>query len=1213
MLQKPAAIREPDMERIKPMERAMTAWETLQAFCRAWFERRCAEETYLFLADEFCFVGTGENEFAHSPQEMKEYLAKDIQEIPEPFSVELTLFQEQEIDRRTRNLSVGMNLKNSQYRWRLRGFFTLTGCEGNWRFRTLWFSEPGISQQGEEHYPHTLVVEKLARQRQELLGDALPGGMMGGYIEEGFPFYFINKRMLEHLDYAGEEEFVADIGGMVSNCMHPDDRAMVDAAVAGQISECGEYTVEYRIKKRDGSYIWVHDLGREVTAENGKPAIISVCIDITAQKKAQAEIMHLYNNVPGAVFRVRCDDNFSVADANDGLYEFLGYTRDEFLALGNQMAAVVYPGDLDAVREKLMADQGRGDTIRDEHRIICKDGSIKWISLKAQLMPGDDGKPYFYGVFVDITDEKLARSRVRKLYEKELAYFAQAASAEGSIQGRVNVTQNKVESYHSTAAAAIAQKGDSYDQAIRNLADSASDAGYGGRLRAALEREYVLKSFAAGKTNLQFEFLRKRKDGRSFWGRTNFRFYKNPENGDVIAFFYTIDVTEQKIQEQLLSKVTELDYEIISDIDIRNDTYHVVSFHPGTEGMMPEKGRFWAEAREIAATSMEEGEGREYLAKLDVAYMQHELDEHGSYNFMAKTRDEYGVPRVKRFQVFYISRELGRVCIARTDVTDIIRQEHQQREALTAALAAAEQANAAKTDFLSRMSHEIRTPMNAIIGMSTIAAQAVGNDEQVAECISKIGISSRFLLSLINDILDMSRIESGKILLKNEKIPMEDFLNGLNTICYSQAAAKSVDFECIADPMLDDFYIGDAMKLQQVLLNILSNAVKFTGEGGKVSFSVGLHRKIKNCAELRFVINDNGIGISESFLQHMFEPFSQESMGTTALYGGTGLGLSISKSIVDMMGGKITVRSIKGIGSEFTVDIQLGITDEELLRRSRKKAIPNFSTLKTLVVDDDVCVCESAVVTLKEMGITAEWTDSGRKAIERIQELWEAGKYFDMILIDWKMPDMDGIETARRIRAIIGPEVTIIIMTAYDWAAIEHEAKLAGVNLLMSKPMFKSSLISAFSKALGEKEEIKEEDTPVIFDFNGRRILLAEDNAINTEVALAVLESKGFTVDTAENGLRAIEMFGKSKKGFYDAILMDIRMPQMDGLTAADNIRHMTNGDARTIPIIAMTANAFDDDIEKSKAAGMNAHLSKPIEPERLFQVLYDFIVGQEE
>ena len=294
------------------------------------------------------------------------------------------------------------------------------------------------------------------------------------------------------------------------------------------------------------------------------------------------------------------------------------------------------------------------------------------------------------------------------------------------------------------------------------------------------------------------------------------------------------------------------------------------------------------------------------------------------------------------------------------------------------------------------------------------------------------------------------------------------------------------------------------------------------------------------------------------------------------------------------------------------MDVKLGITEEEKLRHHQKKQDYNFSHLKTLVVDDDVAVCESAVVTLREMGVTAEWVDSGRKAVGRVQELRDADRYYDMILIDWKMPDMDGIETARRIRGIVGPDVTIIIMTAYDWISIEHEAKMAGVNLLMSKPMFKSSLISAFTRALGEKEEQEQRAQSAEYDFTGKRVLLAEDNQINTEVAVLLLESKGFQVETAENGLRAMELFSKSPEGYFSAILMDIRMPLMDGLTACVNIRHLSNTDARTIPIIAMTANAFDDDIEKSKAAGMDAHLAKPIDPDRLYQTLYDFIFGKE-
>ena len=997
---------------------------------------------------------------------------------------------------------------------------------------------------------------------------------------------------------------------MISHCMHPDDREAVDREVAAQMEEKGEYVVEYRMKKRDGSYIWIHDLGRRAISEDGRPAIASVCIDITTQKKAQEEVLGLYNNIPGAVFRCRFDDDFTVIEANDGLFEFLGYTREEFAALGNRMAAVIYPQDLVSMADNLREQLRYGNTIQNENRLICKDGSVKWISIKAQLFHENYDEQYFYCVFVDITDEKILQERIRELYEEEMAYFSELSSKEGSIQGTINVTQNRVESYLSNSDVAVAHVGDTYEQIMRNLADSADDMAYGEKIRRELSRDKVLADYAAGKVDYHLNFLRRRSSGM-FWSNTNLRSCVNPATGDVIMFFYTKDITEKILQEQLLGRIAEVDYDIITDIDMASGNYTLAAYDSRQPPAIPLQGDFQREVRAVANQYMDEAARSEFLQKLDFAYIRRQLEEQDTYTFVLEVEDGRG-HRVKRFQLFYISRELQRVCMTRADVTDVVRQEQKQKEELAAALVAAEQANAAKSDFLSRMSHEIRTPMNAIIGMSTIAAQSIGDDEQVADCISKIGISSRFLLSLINDILDMSRIESGKMLLKSEKIPTEEFLAGINSICHTQAASKGVDYECIVDPVLDDFYVGDAMKLQQVLLNILSNAIKFTDQGGKVTFSVHERRKNKNDAELRFIVNDTGIGMSEEFLPHIYEPFAQESAGTTALFGGTGLGLSISKNIVDLMGGKITVRSIKGIGTEFTVDVKLGITEEAKLHHHQKKQDYNFSHLKTLVVDDDVAVCESAVVTLREIGVSAEWVDSGRKAIDRVKTLWGENRYFDMLLIDWKMPGMDGIETARQIRGIVGPEVTIIIMTAYDWISIEHEAKLAGVNLLMSKPMFKSSLVSAFSKALGQKEEQARQEL-ADYDFTGRRVLLGEDNALNTEVAVMLLENKGFEVDTAENGLRALEMFSKSQPGYYDAILMDIRMPLMDGLTAASSIRHLSNPDARTIPIIAMTANAFDDDIEKSKAAGMDAHLAKPIDPDRLYQTLYDFICREED
>ena len=1199
------------MEKVRQVE-PKEARKTVQAFCSAWFEKRDAAASEMFLSEDVSFVGTGEKAHARGKAEMAAYIKEDIRGLSEPFVCTLNRIDEQPLSERFYNLSVSMILKNSLYTWKLRAFFTLEREREEWLIRSFHFAEPSSIQRPGEHYPKTLVLETIARQRQELLNDSLVGGMMGGYIKKGFPFYFINRQMLEYLGYEKEEEFIANIAGMISNCFHPDDRNRVESEVFRQLEEAGEYRIEYRMKKKDGSYIWVHDIGRRIAAENGEDAIASVCIDITNQKQAQDEILRLYNNIPGAVFRCRFDADFSVIDANDGLFEFLGYTREEFAAMGNRMSAVIYPEDLSVMADKLCSQLESGNTIHNENRLICKDGSVKWISIKAQLFQ-EENKEFFYCVFVDITEEKQLQERVRELYESELTYFAELASAKGNIQGRFNLTKNRVESYLSASDVAVTDVGVSYDQTVENLAASALDPEYGEKIRQMLRREKVLEGYAAGKVEYNLDFLRRKNNGKdAFWGSTSFRSYMNPENGDIIVFFYTFDVTEQKLQEQLLKRIAELDYDLITDVDICQDTHRLIAYDHSQKDLIPERGAFQQAIHKIAGQFMEEDARKEYLSRLDYNYIRKQLESTEYYTFMLEMKNSRGDIRVKRFEVFYINKELGRVCMSRRDVTDIVRQEQKQKEELAAALIAAEQANAAKSDFLSRMSHEIRTPMNAIIGMTTIATQSVGEEEQVLDCLSKIGISSRFLLSLINDILDMSRIESGKMLLKNDKIPTEEFLNGVNSICFNQASAKGVDYECIVDPMLDDYYIGDAMKLQQVLINILSNAIKFTAEGGKVTFSAEQRHRTKNGAVLRFVVNDTGVGMSEEFLPHIFEAFSQESTGTTALFGGTGLGLAISKNIVDLMDGHIAVRSIKGIGTEFTVDVKLGITEEEKLRHNQKKHDYNFSNLKTLVVDDDVTVCESIVATLREIGITGEWVDSGIKAVERVRTLWSSGKYYDIILIDWKMPEMDGIETARRIRGIVGPDVTIIIITAYDWIAIEQEAKLAGVNLLMNKPMFKSSLISAFSRTLGQKEETEQQEVRVNYDFTGRRVLLVEDNAINTEVAKMLLENKGFTVDVAENGLRAMELYAKTEEGHYDAILMDIRMPLMDGLTATRNIRHLSNADAKTIPIIAMTANAFDEDIEKSKAAGMNAHLAKPIDAERLYQTLYDFMTGKE-
>jgi two-component system sensor histidine kinase/response regulator len=465
--------------------------------------------------------------------------------------------------------------------------------------------------------------------------------------------------------------------------------------------------------------------------------------------------------------------------------------------------------------------------------------------------------------------------------------------------------------------------------------------------------------------------------------------------------------------------------------------------------------------------------------------------------------------------------------------------------------------------------------------------------------VAKIGLSARYLLSLINDILDMSRIESGKMLLKNESFVFAEFIAGVNNIIFPQVRGKGLDYECTVASEVEDSYIGDEMKLQQILVNVLGNAVKFTARG-KISLDVSVAGREGDQHKLRFVVNDTGCGIAEDDLPRIFDAFEQVDTSTTTVFGGTGLGLAITKNLTTLMGGSVTVRSIVGIGSEFTITVPLK-SDENVVRSVRFPA--NLQNLHTLIVDDDLFICEQTQAILRDIGMVGEWVTTGQEAVTRVRRKSDGGAHYDFILIDWKMPDMDGLETTQQIRRIVGPDVTIIIISAYDWQSIEAEARAAGANLMISKPLLKSTLVSAFEKALGE-EDAAESEKPVL-DFTGRRILVAEDNDLNAEIARTLLESRNFTVDLAPNGIKTLEKFAQNPVGYYDAILMDVRMPMMDGLQATVNIRHWDKADAKTIHIIAMTANAFDEDVEKSRAAGMNAHLSKPISPEMLFGTLY--------
>ena len=525
---------------------------------------------------------------------------------------------------------------------------------------------------------------------------------------------------------------------------------------------------------------------------------------------------------------------------------------------------------------------------------------------------------------------------------------------------------------------------------------------------------------------------------------------------------------------------------------------------------------------------------------------------------------------------------------------------------LKEALAVANHANQAKTTFLNSMSHDIRTPMNAIIGFTSLAATHIDNKKAVADYLQKITVSSNHLLSLINDVLDMSRIESGRTKLEEKEVRLPDVLHDLRSIVHSSVQGKQLDFFIDTQDVLHENVMVDKLRLNQVLLNILGNAIKFTPARGTVSLRV-----IENpCprqgyAEYEFRIKDTGIGMSLEYQQHIFEPFSREESSVVNGVQGSGLGMAITKNIVDMMNGAIAVHSEEGKGTEFTVILDLELAGEAV----SQEVIPELNNMHALVADDDFNTCSSVSKMLTTIGMRPEWTTSGKEAILRTRYAKESGDEFRAFIIDWLMPDMNGIEVVRRIRSEIGEDTPIIILTAYDWSGIEEEAREAGVTGFCSKPLFLSELREVLSRPFA-KREVKDVEKEVMdmSVFQGKRILLAEDNELNRELAEAIFTEAGFLLEMAENGKLALEMLQAHEAGYYDLIISDIQMPVMDGYELSRQVRRLEDGKKAGIPILALTANAFEEDRQQVMEAQMNGHLAKPIDMEEVLKTIKEVL-----
>ena len=582
-----------------------------------------------------------------------------------------------------------------------------------------------------------------------------------------------------------------------------------------------------------------------------------------------------------------------------------------------------------------------------------------------------------------------------------------------------------------------------------------------------------------------------------------------------------------------------------------------------------------------------------------------------------ETRDRFSVrflralesgPRYYRVDFGKVRMPRGRIGVTMgfKDVDDDVRKDQEMQRTLRDAMEAANASNKAKSDFLASMSHDMRTPMNGIIGMTAIAATHLDDRDRVADCLKKITEASSHLLSLINEVLDMNKIEAGKIELQEEDFDLAELVDSVLTMTRTQVEAKHHDLQVHIGDVPHEKVVGDSTRVREILVNLLSNAIKYTPDGGRIVCSLNERASsLTDVGLFEFVIEDNGIGMKQEFLEHIFEPFTRAEDKASQAQQGTGLGLAITRNLARMMGGDIQVESVHGKGSKFTASVYLRLQEPDTTLHEA------FVDLHVLVADDDPVSCESACCILNDLGMNSEWALSGKAAVERVQTRHDQGRGFYAVVLDWQMPDMSGVETTRRIRRAVGESMPIIVISAYDWSDIEAEAREAGVSAFISKPLFRTKFVRVFQSLL-ERESAQDEDEPLKkleeLQYTDKRVLLAEDNAINAEIAMHILRMTGLIVDHAEDGAEALEKFRAAHEGRYALVFMDIQMPRMNGYDAARAIRGLDREDAKSIPIIAMTANAFEEDRQNAFRAGMNGHIAKPLNFEELSAALQEWI-----
>ena len=913
------------------------------------------------------------------------------------------------------------------------------------------------------------------------------------------------------------------------------------------------------------------------------------------------------NNVPNLIWYK--DKNGIHEKVNDSFCKTVNKTKAQVEGQGHAYIWDVEFDDPACIESERLVME-KQETLVSGEAIQTKEGTMLLTTYKSPLYDVDGSVMGTVGVGIDVTKERAyAQELIQKNQTLEKLFTTMdcgvmSHTLDGSIIS-INRAALKILGYES--------RDKLMSGGFNMIAPSVIDE----------DREKLLEcinKLKAPGDNISVDYRVQHNNGEIIYVMGNIRLME--ENGERFYQRYLLDCTARRLQEEMIQSENKrhqmelihalsVEYSLVCFFDLNTGKGNVLQINECKNNILAPifNGDLTLEdcmERYIDAGVYEEDK-EPFRKAVSRDALQKELSQKLLYHINYRTTccGEIRYFQVKAARAGSWEKNRG-IVLGFRSIDEETRDEREKKALLEDALAQANLANKAKSTFLSNMSHDIRTPMNAIIGFTALAITHIERKEQVEEYLKKIMTSGNHLLSLINDILDMSRIENGKMHLEEQPCRLPDILHGLRNILQADIQAKRLDLFMDAVDVQNEDIFCDRLRLNQVLLNLLSNAVKYTGADGMVSITVTEKPcALEGCANFEFRIKDNGIGMSEEFIAHIFEPFERERNSTISGIQGTGLGMAITKSIVDMMNGTIGIKSKQGVGTECTVCFTFRLNSG----KNEPKVIPKLEGLRALVVDDDFNTCDSVSWMLHQIGLRAEWTLSGKEAVLRTRQAITRDDRYSVYIIDWLLPDMNGIEIARRIRQEMGNDVPIIILTAYDWSDIEDEAKEAGVTAFCGKPLFLSELRGCLNSIVDKDSADKSEDKSWKTVHTGR-LLLADDNELNREIAAAILEEAGFSIETAENGQIAVDMLRTSEPGYYQLVLMDVQMPVMNGYEATQEIRKLDDKALSSIPILAMTANAFEEDKREALRCGMDGHIAKPIDIKNLLETL-DEILGK--